>query len=454
MKKINIFLLFAASIALSGAEITVLHTTDTHGELTADPETVAVFAANTVPDRTLTVDCGDLIQGGYETFQDRGAAAVGALNKLGFNVWVAGNHDLDFGLETYRKRVGEFNGTVLAGNWKLDGESSVAWRMFELDGVKVAVIGMGREDQNVRSYHPGFNVECEDEAAALARIVPEVKAAGANVIILARHAGNYDRTGGLWEIASKFPDIDLVLGGHTHQDEPGEASAKVFFAQAGSHAARLGVVKIEVDDATGRVVQISGRLVGLPGKAPEPDDSKLVVELPTRLITPTRRSTTNLLCWTAASAMLELTGADAAFYGGRAGGLDYPARVTERVLFSMFPYSDEVGVAEFSMAELTALLQEQLDEFGASPYSLSVAGLRVMTDGDRKITQIFPIKDRYSVALTSFSAIGANGKFSPVKGFRSSGVLLRDVVGRYLASGKFSPADGWLELKKQKNAKK
>ncbi|MDD4816707.1 MAG: metallophosphoesterase [Victivallaceae bacterium] len=454
MRNINIIWTFFASVLLSGAEITVLHTTDTHGALSATPETASVFAANTVPGKTLIIDCGDLIQGTYDAQTDRGAAAVAALNALGFDVWTAGNHDLDFGLETYLSRVKEFRGAALAGNWKLNGKPSAAWRMFEFDGVKVAVIGMGREDQNVRSYHPGFSVDCESEAAALARIVPEVKAAGAAVIILARHAGNYDRTGSLWALAAQFPDIDLVLGGHTHQEEPGEASANVFYAQAGSHAGWLGVVRIEVDDASGRVTQISGRLVGLPAAPPVTDESKLVVELPTRLITPVRRTANNLLCWTAAAAMRDLTGADAAFYGGRAGGLDYPARVTERVLFGMFPYSDEVGVAELTGAELTAVLQEHLNEFGDAPYSLSVDGVRVMADGELKITQIFPIREKYVVAFTSFAAIGANGKFSPVTGFRSTGVSLRDAVGRYLAAGKFCPATGWLEMKKQKNTKK
>ncbi len=444
MRLLCYILLLVISGAAAATEITVLHTTDTHGRLAATPEVKAAFKENSTAN-TLYIDCGDAIQGNYAAFLDRGAATVAALNALGCNVWVAGNHDLDFGLGAFRERQKEFRGALLAGNWTLAGRREDAWKMFELNHIKIAVIGLARADQNERSYHPGYALASESEAAALRRIMPEVKAAGAEIVILARHAGNFDRVGNLWELASDFPEIDLVLGGHTHQSEPGTASSQAFYAQAGKHAESLGVVRIDFDDGSRKVAQLSGKLVSLPVlRSPRPETPPVAV-LPVNVVLPERKSTVNMLAALGAEAMMAAAKSDAAVFGTKLKNTEFSSDVDEYELFEMFPFEDEVLTVDLSRDEFRRLLQEQLDAFRQSSYSPYVSGVSVVAGTDGKIAALVPDRDRYTVALSSFLGIGGNGDFPAASGFQSRdrGLTVRDAVRNYLSANREIAVKPW-----------
>ncbi|MGE4301761.1 MAG: metallophosphoesterase [Victivallaceae bacterium] len=438
-------LLIVISGAAFATEITVLHTTDTHGRLAATPEVVAEFKENTT-DYTLYIDCGDAIQGNYSACKDRGAAATAALNALGCNVWVTGNHDLDFGLGVFRERQKEFRGASLAGNWTIDGRREAAWKMFELNRVKVAVIGLARADQNERSYHPSYALASESEADALRRIMPEVKAAGADIVILARHAGNFDRVGNLWSLASEFPDIDLVLGGHTHQSEPGTTSSLAFYAQAGKHAESLGVIRIDFDDDARKVAQLSGKLVSLPQPAAARTETPPVATLPVNVVLPERKSTASMLAALGAKAMMAAAKSDAAVFGTKLKNTEFPAAIDEYELFDMFPFEDEVLILDLSRDEFIRLLQEQLDTFRKSSYSPYAAGVSVVAGTDGRITAITPDRPRYSVAVSSFLHIGGNGDFPVAAEFpaKPCGLTVRGAARNYLSANREIAVKPWL----------
>ena len=51
---------------------------------------------------------------------------------------------------------------------------------------------------------------------ALRGIMPEVLAAKPDLIVLAWHSGIYTPPGTMFRFLSEFPEIDLVLAGHSH----------------------------------------------------------------------------------------------------------------------------------------------------------------------------------------------------------------------------------------------
>jgi len=447
----TIFTLWLALIA-TAAELTIIHTADTHGRLKATPEVKQAFEAEKSTN-TILIDCGDTIQGTYEAMLDKGSAAVAALNELDFDVWVAGNHDMDYGAESYNARRHEFKGAALAGNWNVDGEQLPGWKLFELEGVRVAVIGLGRSDQALRSYHPDFTMETIEDAAALYRIMKEVRAAAPDVTVLARHAGDYDRTGNLWYLASAFPEIDLVLGGHTHKADPGSTACEVFYAQAGKHAECFGVVKIDYNEEAKKVEQISGKLVWLPVAAPEPDASKPVTTYPCNIVLPAKKSTKNLLCAIGADAMQNELAADAGFYGTTLKNAVFPQEVTEKSLFDMFPFEDEAVILPLSRAQFAAVIEEQIAQHRQSSYSPYFSGVKVIADANGKVVVIDPEKSQYRLALSSFAAVGGNGKF-PVLAELSpraerTKLTVRACVAKRIRRHRAIPVPAWLLPKNQ-----
>lgn len=420
MKTVYITIFAAAIIfnaTLSALDITILHTTDTHGELQATDEIKRIFQQSSSPN-TIIIDCGDTVQGTFAMSLCRGAAAPETLNMLNYDLWIPGNHDLDFGIEPFNKYRSRFKGTILAGNWNIDGQTLQTWKMFEFQNIKVAVIGLSRADQQYRTMCVGYNLTASPEADVLPGAIKAAKDAGANAIILARHAGNYDHSGNLWQLARQFPEIDLVLGGHTHQCEPGISVAGCFYAQAGYKAANLGVITLVFDDDTGKLSQITGKLIPLPPPHKTVAHGRVITELAEDIQLPRRKTMNHPLAEIGAEAMLTATHADLAIHGNRAKNHRYSRIIDEYVLFEMFPFEDYVFTFELSKNELLELLSEQMENYKRQSYSFYVAGCQVEYDRqNHAINTDLPDKESYILAVSGFTFSGGNGAFPLMRKF-------------------------------------
>ena len=149
------FILLAIATALAGFQadakaaprsLTILQTTDIHGAIgdAKSPGLLQIADAAEEIRHDLWIDCGDLTQGSFSATVDSGASMVEALSAAGCDVWVPGNHDFDYGTAVLAERIGAFRGTVLAANMKSTATpmKTSAWKMFERQGVKIAVVGI------------------------------------------------------------------------------------------------------------------------------------------------------------------------------------------------------------------------------------------------------------------------------------------------------------------------
>ena len=107
-------------------------------------------------------------------------------------------------------------------------------------------------------------------APRLRRIMPEIRAAAPDVVILFWHNGLYSSIGSMGNFLRRFPEIDLVVGGHSHQEHPGERAGHVHFVQTGRFAEAAGRIRITLDDRTRRILRIDSELLR-PGTLPDPE---------------------------------------------------------------------------------------------------------------------------------------------------------------------------------------
>ena len=189
-----IVLLLAGMVPASRGEVrtlTILQTTDIHGAM-GDAKApgllqVATLAEEIRPD--LWIDCGDLTQGSFQASMDRGESMVEAMNAAGCDVWVPGNHDFDYGVKVIAGRTAKFKGTVLAANMKSKTPMKTAdWKLFERQGVKIAVIGIVPPYLGLwiePKLLTGLKLEPPEDA--LTRVMSEVMAKKPDVIVLAIH---------------------------------------------------------------------------------------------------------------------------------------------------------------------------------------------------------------------------------------------------------------------------
>ncbi|HTB20329.1 MAG TPA: 5'-nucleotidase C-terminal domain-containing protein [Bryobacteraceae bacterium] len=251
---------FLAAVILawlaSGAElkITLLATTDLHGNLfpydyyTAQPAArglakiaTLIQAARAENPNNLLIDCGDTIQGTpleavYQEYVETGKGVpppahdpmMLAMNAIGYNAMVVGNHEFNFGLKNLARAREDANFPFISSNITAAAASKgLALRPFApyfiqtVAGVKIAVIGVTTPlipDWEAEEHYRGYRFESGVDAAG--RTVAEVRAREhPDIVIVAAHAGldGDAKENMVRQIATQVPGIDAIVFGHSHQ---------------------------------------------------------------------------------------------------------------------------------------------------------------------------------------------------------------------------------------------
>src|SRR5437870_5202716 len=258
--------------------ISILHTTDLHGHIlpTADyngnPDYggLARCAAQIRRWRrqnsnSLLIDVGDVDQGTDVSLRNKGELMIDLFNQLKYDAWIVGNHEFDWGIETFINALQRSAMPVLASNTVLDGKPAGASSdlqhpfakiqpliMKEIAGIKLAIIGVTTPGMPFW-LHPEFTrgIDFQNPVEPVRRAVARAKSRGADGIVLTGHMGLKTRTGGddfantVMALTSEFPETAVFIAGHTHQDVPSRLTNGVLFTQAdhfGIHAGRVDLL--------------------------------------------------------------------------------------------------------------------------------------------------------------------------------------------------------------------
>src|SRR5882762_11387536 len=140
---------------------------------------------------TLYVLAGDTISPSVESNIYHGGQMIDAWNLSGLDYATFGNHEFDFGPDVLRERMRDSHFKWLAANVidKKTGKTFADTPEFvvrEFEGVKVAIFGIVLQE-TLQTSRPGPNVDIQDPCATAARVIPKIRAAGAQVIIALTH---------------------------------------------------------------------------------------------------------------------------------------------------------------------------------------------------------------------------------------------------------------------------
>ena len=214
----------------------------------------------------LLLDGGDTWQGSATALWTRGQDMVEAAKLLGVDI-MTGHWEFTLGAD----RVQEIIRRDLAGRTEFlaqnvrtadfGDEVFPPHSMRSLNGIPVAVIGQAypyAPIANPRYFVADWNFGIQEEA--LQRVVDNVRAKGAQAVVLLSHNGmDIDL-----KLASRVRGIDAILGGHTHDGVPrplviSNAAGKTLVTNAGSNGKFLGVLDLRVTG--GRVDGFQYRLL-------------------------------------------------------------------------------------------------------------------------------------------------------------------------------------------------
>ena len=361
-------------LACAGAELHILCTSDLHGHFEKIPALAAVM--KNVSGRTLKIDTGDTLTGTLYSDLCGGEPMIRLLNHLRFDVWVPGNHDFETGYEAFSARAGEFKGVTLGTHWRWKDVVPVKWKLFEIDGIRAAVIG-ATDPSMPRRILPGADGDFGDVTESIGRIMPEILASRPHIIILAFHNGLYSKYARLYDLLRTHPEIDLVFGGHSHKEIAGHKLRHVYFVQAGCHGSCVAHVTVRADLKSGRVTRIESELLYPDDRMRDAETEALcgefirkqreiaslpVAETTMRCAWPKPRERHSELGVFYAASLMRAAKADAALVSlptTRGTSADKPGRhtLTEEDLYRLFPFRNRVCTV--------VLTKDDLPELGA-----------------------------------------------------------------------------------------
>ena len=221
---------------------------------------------------TVLIDVGDTVQdNSAELFNDLEThPMIQALNYMNYDIWVLGNHEFNFEKEFLARNIRHFNGSVLSANIKNKKDGSyfvLPYQLFNIEGVRVAVIGMVPPhipmwEASSPSHFKGL--EFEEPMNVLQKTVDSLKGQY-DVLIGAFHLGRngeYGSNGGVIEIAKQIPEFDLIFGGHEHaryaNEVEGKNGDKTWIIEPGCYgwALAVGEVKVKKEKGAWKVVSV------------------------------------------------------------------------------------------------------------------------------------------------------------------------------------------------------
>ena len=416
---------------------------------------------------------GDFLSPSVASSVFKGEQMVATLNAAGLDYATLGNHEFDFGIDVLRQRMAESKFTwvvsnVLDANGKPIGRS-VPYVVKQLGPLRVGIIGLCITSSTIAPAWRGqFRLTSAAEAAA--KYLPVLHKEGANAIVAITHLSfAEDRA-----LAARFPDIDVIVGGHEHYPIT-TAERHTLISKAGSDArfvARIDLLRTSPLSTLERffeLVPITSSIADDATTAAVADgfEKRLGTELDTVVgttTTPLDATDRRLVEETAlgnliADALRDDVDADAAMSnaGGARGSRVYPAGpLTRRTLLSIHPFGNVAcKIAVTGQVLLDALNHGVSKLPGGAGQFPQVSGLTMKVDvnapaasrvSDVKVNGApLDLAKTYTLALPDYVMSGGDG-YSMVPGQKvlvdaQSGDLVVAALEKYVTKkGTVSPS--------------
>ena len=202
---------------------------------------------------TLVIDAGDTIQGNSSQLflEDDVHPMVAAMNAIGYDIWVTGNHEYNYGMDTLKKIIAEQKAKVLTGNVYAPDGTPLAdgYTILKKRDVKIGLIGM--VTPNITRWDAvnltGWTVtnpvdECR-------KIIDQIKDQ-VDVLIGVMHMDPENEYGvygsGVIDLANACPEFDVIIAAHGHKEIPGEEINGVLVIENKNAGATMSEIHLQL----------------------------------------------------------------------------------------------------------------------------------------------------------------------------------------------------------------
>ena len=471
------FLTFPAAAAEpdESIKLQILTVNDFHGALLENGKNPGAakltaelqFLRSKNPDGTLLFSGGDMFQGSVESNLLYGKSVVDFMNTVAFDAMAFGNHEFDWGVEKLQERIAQAKFPFLGANVRLKSSGKLApfakeWVLLERKGVKIGVIGLATPQTSYMTNPKAIEAyEFADPAETVKRLLPTLKANGAEIVIVVSHLGSYlEKDGSVTNDAASLalavPQLNGIVSGHTHQSVFGKIG-DVPIVQAYYFGRAVGQIEIEYDQQAKTVLQSKASVKQLtPAELTGDAVVQAIVEKTVAEVAPVKKvvlgrtlrelhhdraeQKVSLLGQWSCDAMLEATQAEIAFQNGGGIRTSIPAgSINMGNMYEIMPFDNTLFTLELSGKAVRGVLEYGIKnpKIGMLQYG----GLQIRYDASlpegQRIVSVKTLDGKalenermYRIVTNDFMAAGGDGytMFKQGAKLKDSNLPLREML--------------------------
>ncbi len=452
-----------AVVKQDNGQLIILHTNDVHSRVDDKLGYASVKGWKDYYEaqgaRVMLLDAGDNLHGYPIANLGQGENIVDIMNAVGYTAMTPGNHDFNYGTGRLLELKKDMKFDLLSANFTdKDGrEALTPSKLYNMDGVKVGVIGISTPDtetktnpENVRGY--SFNNNKISNMVQLQ--INKLEKEGADYIVALGHLGLDEESKPYCsdDIIEQTQGIDVFVDGHSHTAlENGKvvkdkAGNDVMLAQTGNYIESIGKVTIEnikdKDNAKITASLIKEAKIDEPTKKLIDDKKAEIKPMLDTIVAKTevmldgerdpgvRTGETNLGDL-AADAIRAVAGADVALTNG--GGIRTSLKegnITYGNLNSVFPFGNIVVSIDVKGKDILSALEHGTKSYPqASGGFPQVSGMSfeintAVTTGRVQNVKVgnvpLDMNKTYKLATNDFTKVGGDG-YTMFTGYKKTG---------------------------------
>jgi 2',3'-cyclic-nucleotide 2'-phosphodiesterase (5'-nucleotidase family) len=215
---------------------------------------------------TLLIDAGDVMTGNpiteYEYKGAFGGALFEMMNKVGYDAWCFGNHDLDISQQNLKKLVKIAKFPTLSAN-VVDAKGKYPFNnkkyiILKKNGIKIGIIGITSQSlYSLVNQNNLTGLKVLSPVETTQKLVDEIDSK-TDLIIALTHQGVADDS----VLAANVQGLDVIVGGHSHTrlNKPKSVN-DVIIVQAGGNCENLGELDLTIEND--KVTHYNGKLIQL-----------------------------------------------------------------------------------------------------------------------------------------------------------------------------------------------
>ncbi|OGO77729.1 MAG: hypothetical protein A2Y23_02200 [Clostridiales bacterium GWB2_37_7] len=489
VKSVTKYDLYKLGMVEGKKAISLLSVNDFHGSLAGDAKNAGVsklasyFLAEKKanPNGTVILSAGDMFQGSADSNLLYGMPVLAAMNDIGFEAMSVGNHEFDWGLDKLQILSDKAEFPFLAANIVLKGtditpDFAEKYIIVNRNGLNIGIIGLATPETLTKTKAENIAAfDFKDPAATVNALIPRVKKAGADIVVVLSHLGATQDsktkviTGEAAELAKAITGVEAIITGHTHTIVAGTVN-NIPIVQGYYNGRSVGHIDLVIDSASNKVVEnnvyVDNTIVtatedarvkswfdfALSTIAPIKNEpvGKAAVTLPHN----TKEVQVTLMGQWASDVMRKAAKADIAIQNG--GGLrrDIPAgNITMGIMYELMPFDNTLFTVELTGKQVRAALEHGIMPETFAPGQFS--GVTVKYDSSKargeRIVEVRMLDGSllddsklYKVVTNDFQAGGGDGYviFKEGKNPVDTGIPVRDaLVNEIRQKGTISPID-------------